>query len=253
MIGEGFPSDPSRRRVLIVVNKVDLMQSMINGDTEGLYNNQTHLVQFPIEEQGENRILERLDRKRLIGPGVILVQSPYDVDDYAEATDALEVFALQKHYHFSTLCMHLGAKTVMVEQVDKYYKKKKTSKRVEGGNIVASGDIAQCEEEENGFLGRINLFDEFDGTAPDVDLAEKFLINKGLIGDQCMLSLLEMRRNTNNPIKERKLVLNLSSEATKSVEFAARLRLPKTIKMSADYEQELCEKRSYELTVRVKF
>lgn len=76
----GFPSNPAQRRALVVVDTFDFTRSMLNGDTNGLYNNQTHLIQFPLDERIKNRVVERLSEKDLLRPGLILVQSAYSDD-----------------------------------------------------------------------------------------------------------------------------------------------------------------------------
>ena len=64
----------------------------------------------------QQRLVQDLVDSGLVRPGAVLIQSPFDKNTYENSMQAVERFALEKHLHFSTLCMYLGAREVTVEQ-----------------------------------------------------------------------------------------------------------------------------------------
>ena len=78
--------------------------------------------------------------------------------------------------YFSMLCMHLGAKEVIVDQIDINTKKGKSTFKVDASGSLASGDVTVEHEELEKLRAEMNLHDRFDGGEPNVDAAEKLLV-----------------------------------------------------------------------------
>lgn len=224
------------------------------GAAQALFDDEAYVLQFPVRPQGEmSTVLQNIIDAGLVRPGTILVQSPFDPDVYEEAFLAPQRFALAKHMHFSTLCMHLGAKEVSVEQIDLRTKTGKTSIDVKGDRHGASAQASVKAEELERFRAQMSLLDEFTGGPPDVDAAERLLRRTGLLADPNMRTLLEMRRDGANQLRTRKLVLSLSSEARSNLNVVGRLRVPPFVRLSAEYDRVVEEQQDYTLTVVVRF
>lgn len=252
-----FPNEPGSRKAVLVLQQHDLEKCVYEpGAAQSLLDEEAHVLQFPVRPQGEmSTALRNIIDAGLARPGTILVQSPFDPDIYEEASLAHQRFALAKHMYFSTLCMHLGAKEVSVEQIDLRTRSGKTSIDVKGDRpgVGSQASVKAEAEELERFRAQMNLLDEFIGGPPDVDAAERLLRRTGLLADPNMRTLLEMRRDGANQLRTRKLVLSLSSEARSNLNVVGRLKVPAFVRLSAEYDRVVKEQQDYTLTVVVRF
>lgn len=252
-----FPVDPSSRKAILILTTHDIEKCGYEPDAaQPLLDHEAYVLHFPLLSQEKAKAplaLQNIDAAGLIRPGNMLVQSPYDVESYEEVALAPQRFALAKHMYFSTLCMHLGAKEVIVEQIDLRTLTGKTRLNVKGERPVAGAQLSVDTEKLEQFRAQLHLRDEFEGGAPNIELAERLLRKTGLFWDPNMRSLFEARRDGGNRMKTRELTLSLSSEARNNLNVVARLKVPSFVKLSADYDNVLKEHRDYTLTVVVRF
>jgi len=250
-----FPSNPSRRKAILVLQDYDIERcSYEPGAAQALLDEEAYVLQFPLcMEKEAPKALQNIHDAGLARPGHILIQSPYDTNTYEEASLAVQRFALAKHMYFSMLCMHLGAKEVGVEQVHIHTSSGKSTLDVKGGNSRASAQVNVEEEELERFHAKMNLCDEFEGGLADVEAGEQLLRRTGLWADPNMRILMEMRENGANQLKTRKLVLNLSSESQSNLKVVGRLKFPPFLQLSVDYKRVVKEQHDYTLTVKVRF
>lgn len=250
-----FPSDPSRRKAILVLQDHDIEKCVYEpGAAQALLDEEAYVLRFPLRLQGEvPTSLQNLLDAGLARPGNMLVQNPYDADTYEEAAIAPTRFALAKHMYFSTLCMHLGAKEVIVEQIDLRMQSGKSTLDLKGERAGVSAQTTIEVEELEQFRSQMHLRDEFDGGPANVAAAEQLLRRTGLWADPNMRTLIEMRRDGGNQLKTRKLVLSLSSEAKSNLNVVGRLKVPNFVKLSAEYDRIVNEHREYTLTVTVRF
>lgn len=250
-----FPDDPSSRKAILVLQQHDLEKCAYEpGAAQLLLDEEAYVLQFPVRPEGElSMALRNIMDGRLARPGTMLVQSPFEPDTYEEASLALQRFALAKYMYFSSLCMHLGAKEVSVEQIDLRTRTGKTSVDVQGKRLGASAQVSVEAEELERFRAQMNLRDEFAGGPPDIAAADLLLRRTGLVSDPNMRTLLEMRREGANQLLSRKLVLNLSSEAKSNLDIMGRLKIPAFVKLSVEYDRIIQERHDYTLTVFVRF
>lgn len=250
-----FPVDPSSRRAILILQAHDIEQCTYEPDAaQALLDDEAHVLQFPLTRQSEvPQALKNILNAGLARPGHMLVQSPYDTETYEEAAQAPQRFALAKHMYFSMLCMHLGAKEVVVEQIDLRTHVGKRTLNVKGEQSGGNAQTAIETEDLEQFRAQLNLRDEFEGGSPDIAAAEQLLRRTGLMADQNMRSLVEMRRDGANKLKSRKLVLSLSNEAKSNLNVVGRLNVPKFVTLSAEYKRVAEERQEYTLTVVVNF
>lgn len=250
-----FPRDPSSRKAILVLQQHDLEKcAYVPGAAQSLLDEEAYVLQFPVRPQGEvSTALQNIVDAGLARPGTVLVQSPFDSDAYEEASLAPQRFALAKHMYFSTLCMHLGAKEVSVEQIDLRTRAGKTSVDVKGERLGASAQVSVEAEEIERFRAQMNLRDEFIGGPPDIAAADRLLRRTGLLADPNMRTLLEMRRDGLNQLLTRKLALSLSSEAKSNLNVVGRLKIPAFVRLSFEYDRVVREQHDYTLTVTVRF
>ncbi len=250
-----FPNDPSSRKVVLVLQEHDIERCAYEPDAgRALLDDETYVLQFPLRNQGDYPVaLQNIVDAKLARPGTILVQSPYDSNSYEDASLAPQRFALTKHIYFSTLCMHLGAKEVVVEQIELRTRLGKSTLNVEGERLGASMHVGVVDEELEKYRAQMHLRDEFEGGPADITAAERLLKQTGLLADPNMRMLVEMRRDGTNQLKTRKLVISLLSEAKSNLNVVGRLKVPAFVHLSAEYDRVLKEQHDYTLTVVVRF
>lgn len=250
-----FPTNPGNRRGILVLQDHDVEKCAYEpGAAQALLDDEVYVLQVPHRLQGEMPpALQNITAAGLARPGTILVQSPFDTDTYEEAALAPHRFAIAKHMYFSTLCMYLGAKEVVVEQLDVRTRSGKSTLDVKGERLGASAQATLGSEDLEMLRGQMLLRDEFQGGPANIAAAEQLLQRTGLRADPNCRSLLDMRRDGTNQLKTRKLALSLSSEAKSNLSVVARLKVPAFVKLSAEFEQVVREQHDYTLTVVVKF
>ena len=249
------PNDPSSRKAILVLRQHDLERCAYEPDAaQSLFDEEAYVLQFPVRMQDDASLARRtIVDAGLVRPGGMLVQSPFDADTYEEASLAPQRFALAKHMYFSMLCMHLGAKEVSVDQIDLRTRTGKTSVDVKAERLGVSAQVSIEAEELERFRAQMNLCDEFTGGPPDIAAAEKLLRRTGLLADPSMRTLFEMRRDGVNQLLTRKLTLSLSNEAKSNLNVVGRLKVPKFVTLSVEYDRVIKEQHDYTLTVLVKF
>ncbi len=210
-----FPSDPSSRKAILILQQHDVEKCAYEpGAAQALLDEEAYVLQFPVRVQGESQAaLQNLLDAGLARPGAMLVQSPYDPDTYEDAALAPQRFALAKHMYFSTLCMHLGAKEVSVEQIDLRTRMGKTTLDIKadrpGGRCQVTAEMEELEK----LRAQMHLRDEFVG-GPQMWSLPSDCFGEPASGQTTnMCTLLEMHRDSSNSLLTRKLVLSLSSEA----------------------------------------
>lgn len=243
-----FPNNPNNRRVILVMDDHEIDRWKYEKGGSDLLDSRDAFV-LPVSQRED---MPDIIRNRAI-PGSILIQNPYDMENYVEATSAPQHFAHEKYMYLSTLCMHLGAKEVVIEQIELHTQAGKTSVNFEGGKQgVFKGDARLDKEELEKFSSSMHLHDEFPGGEADIEAAEQLLRRTGLWADTNMKTLVEMRRGGSNQIKSRKLTLNLSSEAKSNLKVAANIKAS-LVRVSTNYETDININQEYRLKFTVNF
>jgi hypothetical protein len=234
-----FPNDPNSRKAILVLHQHDVEKCAYElGGSEALLDEEVYVLESPVRVQGETPpALQNILDAGLAQPGSMLVQSPYDPDTYEDASLAPQRFALAKHMYFSTLCMHLGAQEVSVEQIDLRTQAGRITVEVKGERLGGDAQATVEREKLKRFRAQMQLRDEFAGGPADIASAERLLRRTGLWSDPNMRTLIEMRRDRTNQLMTRTLVLSLSSEAKSNLNVVGRLKVPAFVKLSAEYDR----------------
>ena len=253
-----FPEDAQRRKAIFVLGRPEIDRcEYTEGGPDLLLNEEIHILEYPLQDA--SGIVQDIDDRGLVRPGAVLVQSPFDGDRYESVMEARNLFALEKRYHFSTFCMHLGARRVAIEEIWlRKGEETKTWKAEVGGGISkfvasvgAKANQDECDIEE----WRLILVDTFKGEQGSLKDAEKLLRQTNLFGDPSMSELLKMCRSRNNQLRSRTLTLNLSSEVTRKLNVIGGLQIPRfvKVKLEAGYERVVHEHSEYKLILNICF
>lgn len=249
-----FPNDPAKRRAILVLKEHDIERcGYEKGAGEIILNEEVYILPYPISSQESNRILQDIAASGLDRSGNLLVQSPFNSEHYENVSEANNKFALEKYMYFSQLCMILGAKEVIVEQIKMQTQTQQASFDAQARYLVAQGKASYNSEEFQKFCSQFSLRDNFEGGEPDIEKAEAFLRQKNMFRESNMQTLLQMRQLNNNKLQTRKLSINLSSETQNRLGLVGRLNIPSFIKLSAEYQSIVKNSAEYTLTLEVKF
>lgn len=247
-----FPSHPSKRRVVVVLDRHEVEKCSLKGDTQILNDAKVCVLVSDEEDTGGHRALTNIVNAGLDTSGTVLVQSPFDHNRYVEAHEAASVFALQKKVLFSLFCQYLGARRLAVTEVE-IEENGKTTKFDAGLNAgLTAANASVSREYDAKHVSELMLVDTFDGTSVDIAAAERLLSERNLLNDSNMEALLHARSHGGNAMRSRKLMINLSSEAGNSLKIAAGLKAP-TIGLDANFSSSVEANRTYRLTVEVTF
>ncbi len=250
---EAFPDDPTRRRALVVLNRGDYDGlNYREGGADLLYGEDV----FPLAWPGTapSPVLAELGARGLLRPGAVLLQSPFDVDDYEDAGDAATHFAIAKHLHFCRVCQHLGAKKVKAEQRVAMTEKERVVAQLDVAHVAAAGTAKVTDERLAKLDASLRIEHLFDGGEPDVDGALEYVRRHGLGADRVIKDLIEAARIRNNRTKSQMLTVQLSTEAKRQLEVATRIAVPAYLTaIEANVKVAREQKSEFSVTLRVDF
>ena len=246
-----WPSDYKRRRIVMVLERKEIVALQYEDGCEDLLNNgELYLLDTRTDQTAA--AVRRLFAQELAVPGATLVQNPFERDSYQEVSVASERFALDKYQYFSQFCALLGARKLRVEE--RHGQARTERNRYRAGIKVEDGgaDSEIGKAESDRFRREISLEDTFEGGRPNLDQAKSFLYKRGLSNDQVMLGLLEAV-GSENKITSRELELDLSIETQKCFDVMVSIRVPEFLELQADIHRVSCARTQFRLTVSVEF
>ncbi len=246
------PNQWSRRQGIIILDPDDLDRLYDEGGKDIIRNREISALITPLDKNNEvvrNIIDAGLDRE-----GVMLMQNPFYPDRYEEMSKAPQKFALEKYFITSTLCRHLGAKKITIEEIEKRTSSRVQTLKLEGRIAGGSGGITGQKEELDEVLRKLEMYHEFPGGEPNIKEAEDLLRRTRLIHDVELYTLIEMRKGTENRVQTRRLTIDLSDETNNLFQIIGNVSIPQYLtKIKASYKQVNNEKTEYRLTVLVEF
>jgi hypothetical protein len=248
-----LPSDPSRREVILVLSQVDADRLDMEDSRAIALRSDVSVLDANAARNSGDEFTTRLARRGLVRPGITLLQSPYDENQYVELQEAADLFALDKFTAMSVLVQHLGARSLRVSAVED----EKSSERWEANASATKSKIkTQAKSAHNAAeaLGRrLQLCDEYPGSTPDVASAREHLRQWRLDHDRELVSLIDARSVAANPLKRRTLSLDLSSESERQLDLVAGLSLPGFLSMKADYKRVVSTAAHYRVEYTIEY
>lgn len=242
---------PRKRKAILVLAPEELTRLEYTPEANDLLlNEQIILLSFTGELEGS--LAHKLEISGLLEPGSLLIQSPYDTSDYAALDKASSTFALTKYFHFTTLCGLLGAREVIVEQIEV---KTSKGKQLFKGTLDKLGTKVGLKGENKTFekmRNNIKIKSKFDGGNPDLEAADSHLLKYQLLSDISMKSLIDQRKGS-NPIKSRELTLSLSEESRKTLRVVSDIKIPTYANLQAELDRVKKEEYEFTLTINVEF
>lgn len=209
---------------------------------------------IPRTFDSKDNFLKNLTARGLLSHRNALLKSPYDENNFQELAEAHLAFALEKSTYFSLFCNHLGAKEVVVEQIENSSKSGKVIYNVEANTLEVNGKVEGEDEQIDILKSRLSLHDVFVGGEPQIDKAHALLERYKLLGDSSMMSLLEIQRHKINPISSRKLSLDLSRESKHLFSIAGSIKFPTLLsEFQGSLKRITQQSTDFVLTITVNF
>jgi len=260
-----WPSEPSRRKVILVLKPDDFVDLQYNaGEADIMINKEIYVMPLPSSPASSE--VQKIGQS-LVTAGAVLIQDPFDKDRYYNISDAIQNIAIAKLLHFSTLCTYLGVRKVEVEQSVLDDTKQHVEKGINfeaGGkgsaNVsgIASVNVGQKVganvDFESGYLKSYasKMFSNYEctGSDPNIPMATDFLEQKGLSTDPIMrdiLNKIEASVKMSNRITRYGFDLELMTEVHQyikilgglSYESKQRFNIPESLSIGNEYEISL--------------
>jgi hypothetical protein len=166
---------------------------------------------------------------------------------------AADQFALEKFVIFTRLCQYLGAKTVSALAVENAETGEKVSLSGQAGRgpitVDGGGTLSTLER----FARQLRWNDVYAGGPANLSAAAHLLKEHAVDSDAVLRSLVESRRYDANPHRERELVVDLSSESSRTLDVALSLNIPTILKSQGKFGRSVSKQASYNVTYKVVF
>lgn len=242
---------PLKRKAILVLSPEDLTRLEYAPQGNKLFLNE-QLCILELTNKLDGSLARRIESSGLLETGILLIQSPYDTSDYVPLDRAPSIFALTKYLHFTTLCGLLGAREVLVEQIEVKTLKGKQLFKGSLDSLYLTGNLKGESKLFEEIRNNIGIKSKFDGGQPNLEEAEAHLYKYHMLNDISMKSLIEQRKGR-NPIKSRELTLSLSEESRKTLRVISDIRIPTHADLQAQLEQIRKEVYEFTLTIKVEF
>jgi hypothetical protein len=279
-----LPENPNKRKAIVFLDKhirddIERTKKLYDGkdfnltDHIGLEKGLTGFIESFIEmrkleestniavlayfkgDEKKSPLYQSLDKDGLLGDGMVLWQSPYDVNHYEEARDVdsfLQSNALQKYQLFSELCGKLGATRIYGKQFEIANDGENTQIDGKTSYKAVSGEFQRNSSWENNVRQELELEDTYSGNSnPNIEEARKFLIDNNLSTDRVFSSLVSGRAGENK-ILSRNLSFSLTTESKKLLDITGNISLFR-FKANGNYKNEVNALRDLKITLSVEF
>lgn len=246
-----LPQEPEKRRVVMVLPNYELERLRYeSGGSELLLNRQVSLLDASVTESSP--LVENLRSSGLLNPGSILIQSPYNSSNYADAVDASYIFAKEKCSHFATLCGLIAARKVFVEQMEIQTTEGRTKFSGNLDTAYGGGEIEGESLAWERMRKTIRLNRTYKEAQPNLDAARTYLRKHQWLTDAHMNDLLELRE-AGIPIDTEELTLSVTQESQKNLEVAFSVKVPVYADLQGKIERIKKESYQFTLTIMVEF
>jgi len=255
MSSYSFPDDPSRRRALIVLKDFEYDKCRYSpGGSDLLTNEELHVVPTSIFGRIDLPVsLQNINRRQVARPGAILVQSPFNSDNYESLETAPEKFAKEKYAIIDRFCQKLGAKSLTIDEVEAQTEQRSASFDGKASNTAFKLTGRAELKMAKALHSELSSMTKWAGGPPDLQGAEKILNDNGLRFDTTLNSLIEMRRSDDNALLHKKIAISLSNETQSNLRVVGQLNIPQYVNIAMDYKSEVKKTASYSVTIDVQF
>lgn len=217
-----LPDQPSRRRILVVLSPADY-EHVEEKRPEGYERQDLRFISSDIADTKDD-LLGRLGVQHDLVAGLTLVLNPFDPKSYIDAEAASEELVVRKAHIIARLAQLLGARRLEIVAATDLQTGTTLNVKAEASAGVSAVDASGEKKDLVRYAQSASLTDEFPGSDPDVDAARSLLQSTGLDDDMVLTGLVEARANGANRLTRRKLTVNMTREAERTIAAALGLR-----------------------------
>lgn len=179
----------------------------------------TKVISLPLKSPSEVEKLSRMIDVSAICPGSIVVKPAYS-DQFVSIETFSEDLVNGKYDCFVQLCIALGAKKVVISNVEAVNLSKdenaKTLAGLDAGGVLGGGGVELKNErssQANDIAKSVReIKTEAQGGEPDIALAEEIIRKYGLNKDPLFTGMLNMCRTVNNRLRKHEFSLDFSKD-----------------------------------------
>lgn len=237
--------------VVMILRQEDYDRCQYDPDGSSILQDQSiEIIPYPL--QHSTQLTEWLEERSLLRPNAILIQNPFNWEDYDEVSNAREQFAVEKYHLFTECCQLLGAKRVNIKE-DSIRVTGLTENFKAGGKHKGIGaELTADQSQLDRLKTSLKMDVKFKGSEPQLNEASAFIRKYHLANDDHLASLVR-RRSSSNQLEEQKIELSLMSEANRNIGIAAKIKVPIYLEINTEYKRKLEEKIECSVTVCVTF
>lgn len=249
-----IPDEPHARRVLALMDR-HVAQAQRNEAWYGRLatDESIALVLVDPESRLDHPVMRRLERDGLHGRNRVLALNPFDEEQYQEPQEQVFGLPLVKARIMRQLAQLLGATEF---SLDVEHKTEKSSTWKGGVDAAApkGGGAAMIHQAMRELVGaKATVSGKFSGGDADIEKASALLERACLSGDGELQALLHAARHSQNRVLEHVCRIGAVNEATRTVELAARAKVPGVLECKGDFKSERSERTEYRMNLTVKW
>lgn len=246
-----LPEKPSQRRIIVVLEEAAYDRLSYDPQASEWIRPEVAALLWPAEL--DDPLALELERRSLARPGEVLIQSPYDMQEYAPLDEAAELFGQQKFALFSRLCQMLGARDVAVVAMQEERNGELRSVEVKAGRGPIKTSASYRGEGLDRLAANLSWRDVYQGADPQIREAKEFLRDRGLQGDPVLSSLIESREDGHNRHNSRDLTVDLTRESDRTLTAAAGLKIPVALELAGNFHKKEFHHSKFRVQYRVEF
>ncbi len=249
-----IPEESHQRRILVLMDSAEARAHRNDpwyGDLQR--DDSIALVVVDPDAPLEHRVVERLRRSGAYRRNRVLAMNPFDSDDYQEPEPLVLGLPYSKAIIMRDVASQLGAESFTMEVEHKTQKATDWKVGLDashpkgGGGALIKRAMTDLVHSSGIVSGR------FDGGTPNIERASEILQRAGLFHDLQIRSLVEAARNLDNRVLEHACRLEMTSEATRTIELTLKAIVPKVIECKGEFKRTTEERTEYRMNFCVKW
>jgi hypothetical protein len=185
-------------------------------------------------------------------PSTFFVITPFDQNKYVQLEDSRNSISILKYMYAQRLFQLLGARVVRAEQIVVINEGKETTIEVAGKYEAVKGDVNIKKVDVQKLKNAIEFELNYNGSAPNISEATKFLNEHSLGSDSVLSNLVTLRTESQNEIKNLDLKIALTQDLQSTFDFVGKIKFPVGC-VSTSFKEVVSSKLEFILKLRIEF
>ncbi len=258
-----LPIEPQKRRAILILSGGDLrdLENNVSKDDTArrlLYNRQISLLNIDAlssETIESDSLIKTLSMSGdLFNAGNLLVQSPYNFQDYVEASKAYYSLARKKWDIFTYFWGFLGAKQASVKLEELKILSTNTKGSAQGGYSGIDAEFTVARDAKEKVKNEMNLTKNYRNQGHIMpDKAKEYIKQRQwLFSDYDFEGAIELCQ-AGIPLEKQEFSMTMTKESQTNLNLALSLQIPTSVTLNINFEQVKREIFNFSLTTTVEF